>query len=155
MIKKTACGLQQEGCCTTSDFTPFGSTSRCSTSRPLIGRRLVKCGSTDRPCSCPYPSSRTVFRASLICCPPIPGTLLVGTYAVFAYQLLFAVVIWIKPVRKPFLLFGLLFHLSIVFIVGLADFGLFMIASYSIFLAPADARKLMERLSVVRLKRKQ
>jgi len=81
--------------------------------------------------------------------------LLVGTYAVFAYQLLFAVVIWIKPVRKPFLLFGLLFHLSIVFIVGLADFGLFMIASYSIFLAPADARKLMERLSVVRLKRKQ
>ncbi|NQV52759.1 MAG: hypothetical protein HQ500_06230 [Flavobacteriales bacterium] len=80
--------------------------------------------------------------------------LLIGTYAVFAYQLLFAIAIWIKPVRKPFLLFGLLFHLSIVFIVGLADFGVFMIASYSIFLAPSDARMLMERLSVIRLSRK-
>ena len=74
-----------------------------------------------------------------------------GTWLVLAYQLLFAFLIWIRPVRKSLLAFGLLFHLSIVFIIGLADFGLFMIASYSIFLSSSDARKVLDRLFVLRL----
>lgn len=77
--------------------------------------------------------------------------LALGTWMVLAYQLLFAFLIWIRPVRKPLLAFGLIFHLSIVFIVGLADFGLFMIASYSIFLSASDARRVMDRLFVMRL----
>ncbi|MEQ9187912.1 MAG: hypothetical protein RLP15_09260 [Cryomorphaceae bacterium] len=73
--------------------------------------------------------------------------LMLGSYAVFVYQLMFAVVIWVKPARKPFLLFGLVFHLAIAFIVGLTDFGIFMIASYSIFLSPTEAAAMLKRFS--------
>ena len=70
------------------------------------------------------------------------------TWIVLAYQLLFAVLIWIKPIRKPLLAIGALFHLSIIFIIGITDFGLFMIASYSIFLTNETSGKM---LNVLRL----
>lgn len=67
--------------------------------------------------------------------------LMMLTWMVLGYQLLFAVLIWIRPVRKWLLVFGMLFHLSIIFIVGITDFGLFMIASYSIFIPNKVAQR--------------
>ncbi|MBT3646612.1 MAG: HTTM domain-containing protein [Flavobacteriales bacterium] len=68
-------------------------------------------------------------------------------YTVLVYQLLFAALIWIRPIRKPFLLIGLLFHLSIAFIVGLMDFGLFMVAAYSVFIQKDVADRIMKRIA--------
>jgi hypothetical protein len=65
----------------------------------------------------------------------------ISNHIVFAYQLLFIVLIWIKSIRPYFLSIGLIFHLSIAFIVGITDFGLLMVASYAIFIAPETARK--------------
>lgn len=65
-----------------------------------------------------------------------------GTYLAWAYQLLFPVLIWVKSARKPLLIFGTIFHLSIAFLIGIADFGLFMIAAYAIFISPALAQRI-------------
>lgn len=66
-------------------------------------------------------------------------------YIVLAYQLLFPGLIWIRRIRKPFLIVGLLFHLSIAFVVGLMDFGLFMVAAYSVFIEEDTAKNLLSR----------
>ncbi len=67
----------------------------------------------------------------------------ISNHIVFAYQLLFIVLIWIKSIRPYFLSIGLIFHLSIAFIVGITDFGLLMVASYAIFVAPGTAKKVL------------
>ena len=68
-------------------------------------------------------------------------------YVVLVYQLSFAALIWIRPIRKPFLLIGLLFHVSIAFVVGLMDFGLFMVAAYSVFIHKDTADRIMKRIA--------
>lgn len=67
------------------------------------------------------------------------------TWVVLAYQVLFIVLIWFKPIRKWALLFGAAFHISIIFLIGITDFGLFMIASYSIFINNALAEKILSK----------
>jgi len=57
------------------------------------------------------------------------------TWIVLGYQVLFPVLIWVARIRGPFLLVGLIFHLSVLFVVGIVDFGLFMVVSYLIFLS--------------------
>lgn len=64
-------------------------------------------------------------------------------YIVLAYQVLFAFTIWIRPIRTFWLWIGLVFHLSIAFVVGITDFGLMMVACYSIFIEPAKARDVL------------
>lgn len=64
-------------------------------------------------------------------------------YIVLVYQLLFAALIWVRPIRKPFLFIGLIFHLSIAFVVGLMDFGLFMVAAYSVFIERDTSVKIL------------
>jgi len=77
--------------------------------------------------------------------------LIIGNYIGFGYQLLFPVLIWIRPIRRYLLTVGLAFHLMIAFLMGIADFGLFMVAAYTIFLNPNTARLIMDRLFVLRL----
>ncbi len=57
-------------------------------------------------------------------------------YTVIAYQLLFSVVVWIKPLKKWFLLIGVIQHLFIAFVLGLPSFGFIMIVAYAIFHKP-------------------
>jgi hypothetical protein len=52
---------------------------------------------------------------------------------VLGYQLLFPVLVWIKKIKKMFLLLGILMHLYIAFVMGLVEFGSVMIISYIIF----------------------
>jgi hypothetical protein len=54
-------------------------------------------------------------------------------YIVFAYQLLFPVLVWIKKIKKPFLVIGILTHLYIAFVMGLMSFGFIMILPYVYF----------------------
>lgn len=54
-------------------------------------------------------------------------------YGVLFYQLFFPVLIWVKKVKKPFLVFGILMHLYIAFVMGLVGFGFIMILAYTFF----------------------
>ncbi len=54
-------------------------------------------------------------------------------YIVLIYQILFPVIVWIKKIKKPFIIIGILMHLYISFVMGLVDFGLIMILSYIYF----------------------
>ena len=65
----------------------------------------------------------------------LPTGLLVSlTYISFVYQLLFPVLVWIKPIKKWFLLLGIGMHLAISFTLGLTEFGIIMIVAYVLFL---------------------
>ncbi len=57
-------------------------------------------------------------------------------YLVIWYQLLFPILIWIKKIKKLYLLVGVLQHLFIVFTMGLPSFGFIMIVAYAAFYAP-------------------
>jgi hypothetical protein len=57
-------------------------------------------------------------------------------YVVIWYQLLFPVLIWIKKIKKWYLLIGVLQHLFIAFAIGLPSFGFIMIIAYAAFYAP-------------------
>jgi hypothetical protein len=54
-------------------------------------------------------------------------------YTVLSYQTLFPVIVWIKKIKKPFIIIGILMHLYIAFAMGLVSFGLIMILSYVYF----------------------
>lgn len=61
------------------------------------------------------------------------GFYTVLTYGVVFYQLVFPVLVWIKKIKKPFIIFGLLMHLYIAFVMGLPEFGFIMIIGYIFF----------------------
>lgn len=58
------------------------------------------------------------------------------TYLVILYQLLFPILIWIKKIKKWYLLVGVVQHLFIAFAMGLPSFGFIMIVAYAIFYVP-------------------
>lgn len=68
-------------------------------------------------------------------------------YLALGYQLLFCVLVWVRPVKKWFLMVGVLLHFGIIVLNGLVDFGLIMLASYLLFIEPETARKLRGWLS--------
>ncbi len=63
------------------------------------------------------------------------------TYTVVAYQLLFSLLVWVKKIKKWFLLVGVLQHLFIAFVIGLPSFGFIMIVAYAIFYSPYSKSK--------------
>lgn len=54
-------------------------------------------------------------------------------YLVMFYQVLFPCLIWIKAIKKPLLLAGILMHIYIALVMGLVWFGLIMIIAYTCF----------------------
>lgn len=54
-------------------------------------------------------------------------------YLVMTYQILFPVVVFIRPIKKPVLLFGLVMHLYIFLFMGLFWFASIMILTYIFF----------------------
>jgi len=65
---------------------------------------------------------------------------LVG-WIVILFELGFAVLIWIKSYRLPILIAGALFHICIIYFLGLLDFGILMILCYAVFL-PSESNKM-------------
>ncbi len=66
------------------------------------------------------------------------GVRMILSWTVITFELLFSVLIWFRKTRLWLLLFGVIFHLIIFFILSLPDFGLIMILSYLIFLRDED-----------------
>lgn len=70
----------------------------------------------------------------------IPQSLcMILTYATLVYQLLFPVLIWIRPFKIYLFAFGILQHLIIAFGMGLFSFGIIMIICYLLFLKYDDS----------------
>ena len=65
-----------------------------------------------------------------------------SNYLALGYQLTFAVLIWIKPVKKWLLFVGAGMHVGIIVLNGLVDFGLIMLASYLLFIDNSTAKRI-------------
>jgi hypothetical protein len=58
----------------------------------------------------------------------------IGGYITLAYQLLFFILVWIKKIKIPFLIVGVILHLLISFGMGVFTFGITMVLTYLLFL---------------------
>jgi len=65
-----------------------------------------------------------------------------SNYLALGYQLTFAILIWIKPLKKWLLLVGAGMHVGIIVLNGLVDFGLIMLASYLLFIDNCTAKRI-------------
>ncbi len=65
------------------------------------------------------------------------------TFAGLFYQLSFPVLLWFSRIRPYLLLFGFAFHMFIVWIIGVADFGFALMTIYTIFLPEELALRIM------------
>ena len=65
-----------------------------------------------------------------------PGIAKLLDSVVIIYQLAFAVLLSYKNIKKWYLVFGIVQHLYIAFVMGLPTFGFIMIIAYSIFYIP-------------------
>jgi len=77
-----------------------------------------------------------------------------GTWISLGYQISFPLLIWVKRVRPWLLSIGLIFHLSIAFIVGVTDFGLILVCVYAIFIPENLAHQINQTLSLKFFRRK-
>jgi hypothetical protein len=88
---------------------------------------------------------------------PIPGfvyqawALHLGTWLAMAFELLFPLLVWFKPFRKPMLIAGLVFHLSLEYALNIPMFQWDMLCAYPLFLDAGLFRRLMSYLSKRRL----
>ncbi len=58
----------------------------------------------------------------------------IANYFALGYQAVFPFLVWFKKVKKGLLVLGIVFHVFILWMAGVADFAIFCIASYTIFL---------------------
>jgi hypothetical protein len=58
---------------------------------------------------------------------------IVVAWFVILFELFFPVIIWFKRLRICALVVGILFHIGIIFVLNLPDFGIVMILTYSLF----------------------
>jgi len=60
------------------------------------------------------------------------------SWSTILFELLFCILVWIRPFRLAMLLIGVIFHLFIWVVLSLPDFALIMIISYLVFLRDSD-----------------
>lgn len=80
--------------------------------------------------------------------------LLVGTYISLIYQLAFPIFIWFKKIRKYFLWVGIIFHLSISFVLGIFDFGMIMLIAYIMYMENEKAYKILAGFNRISINKK-
>ena len=66
------------------------------------------------------------------------------TWFALTFQLLFPVLIWFKKTKLSMIVLGILFHLMIIIVMGITDFGIIMLIMYLLFYTP---KKLNEKFS--------
>jgi hypothetical protein len=76
------------------------------------------------------------------------GVKMILSWLVILFELSFSVLVWFKHPRLWLLLFGVVFHLVIFFVLSLPDFGLIMILSYLIFLNDTDYERVKRFLQI-------
>jgi len=72
------------------------------------------------------------------------------TYTTLTYQALFPIVVWFKKMKKPFLMFGVVFHLGIAVGMGIFTFGIVMILVYLLFIDQESVNKIARKLRLER-----
>lgn len=77
-----------------------------------------------------------------------PWWMRLASWITLFYQILFTVVIWIKPIRKYYLFIGTVIHLGIAFFMGITDFGIIMVLSYLIFMNTTPAKRTLKLVGV-------
>ena len=65
-----------------------------------------------------------------------PWVLHLGTWLAMTFELLFPLLIWFKPTRRPMLIAGLLFHLCLEYALNIPMFQWDMLSAYPLFLDP-------------------
>lgn len=70
------------------------------------------------------------------------------SWLIISFELGFSILIWFKKFRIPLLIMGVIFHLGIVFFLGLADFGIVMILCYAVFLPVTQTATLRHEASL-------
>jgi hypothetical protein len=66
------------------------------------------------------------------------------------FQLSFPLLVWIKKLKPFVLTLGLLFHLMIILVTGIVDFGVIMIFTYSIFISEELAGKIIDKSGLLK-----
>jgi hypothetical protein len=72
-----------------------------------------------------------------------PEILDLATHVVILWELSFAYLIWVRPLRPFMLAIGVLMHLGIGAFLGMWTFGLIMIFGYVAFLQPQTVRAIV------------
>ncbi len=62
-----------------------------------------------------------------------PVLLVIGCYMTLLFEIYFPMAVWVKPLRKPWLIFGLLFHTGIGILLDLTSFSYMMCIGYLFF----------------------
>lgn len=65
------------------------------------------------------------------------------TYFTLFFQLAFPVMVWIKKLKPITLIVGIIFHVFIIFIMGITDFGIIMLIMYILFLSENKALQIL------------
>jgi hypothetical protein len=81
-----------------------------------------------------------------------PWWMMLASWTTLVYQILFAVIIWVRPLRPYWLLLGTFIHLGIAFVVGITDFGIIMVLSYLIFMNPKSIQKWQPLFTIGKVK---
>lgn len=68
-----------------------------------------------------------------------PVLIVLLTHGTLFWEIYFPILVWIRQVRYPVLLFGVVLHLGIIIAMGLKSFGILMILPYLLFLRDEDA----------------
>jgi hypothetical protein len=76
------------------------------------------------------------------------STIISGTlnYVILIYLIAFPFLVWLKRIKIPFLMIGVMFHLYTAFIMKLYDFGTIMLIGYVLFLSEEHINWLLEKL---------
>ncbi|MEO9531173.1 MAG: HTTM domain-containing protein [Crocinitomicaceae bacterium] len=75
-----------------------------------------------------------------------PTLSMFATYATLAYMILFPFIVWVKKIKTPFLMIGLIFHIGISFGMGIFSFGVIMILMYILFLDKEQIQTIKEKI---------
>lgn len=71
----------------------------------------------------------------------------IATYTVLLYQLFFPILVWVKIIKIPLLVLGIVIHLGIAFGMGIFTFGWIMIICYILFLSNAQVDTIKKRFT--------
>ncbi len=67
------------------------------------------------------------------------------TWLILLFQLLFPLLIWNRKLKPALVIFGILLHLTIAFVMGIMDFGLLMVVMYVLFANENWAKRMKQK----------
>lgn len=71
------------------------------------------------------------------------------TYFTLGFQIVFPVTVWIKKLKPLTLWIGVAFHVLIIFMMGLTDFGLIMLIMYLLFANDVKSKMALNALKII------